>query len=98
VLRITSILWDYYPRSPRPIHASLLGLPRLVPRALQGFPASSCVAERPDAFFSGGTRYRTAHPTHKKTGPPARDLAIAAGRLDDAGDIAWDCKMKQSLW
>jgi len=34
----------------------------------------------------------------KKAGPPARDLAIAAGRLDDAGTIAWDCIKKQSLW
>jgi hypothetical protein len=42
--------------------------------------------------FSGVTRFHTDDtPTQKKAGPPARDLAIAAGRLDDAGDTAWDC-------
>jgi len=67
---------------------------RLVPEALQGFPASSCVAERPDAFLRGGY----PPPDTKKAGLPARDWPFTAGRLGGAGDNRLGLFFDQSLW
>ena len=74
MLRIASILRDFYPRPPQPIHASLLGSFRAwYPGLNKVFPHPVVSPNVQTLFERGGTRYHTGYPPKKK---PDHPLAI----------------------
>ena len=74
MLRIASILWDYYPRPPQPINVGLL---RFIPTlGTQGFTRFSRIqlCRRTSRHFKKGAPAITQGITSLyKTGLPARD-------------------------